>query len=102
VLLLAFPAYSLLRLPTKLSAFVFAQVVVFLQLTDFVNEDDRQEHAPPACANEALRNRPGPTPATVKPIYHNTGSHHKGPHGPIISCRLCEGRWLAGPWFPFS
>lgn len=56
-----------------------SQVLMFLQLTDFVNEDETQDHAPPASANEALRNRPGPTPATVKPIYHNTGSLRKLP-----------------------
>ena len=47
------------------------QVTEFLQLTDFVAEMET-EHAI-STDMDSLRHRPGPTPATVKPIYHNTG-----------------------------
>ena len=45
----------------------------FLQLTEFVNEED-EAHASSTAVSDSLRDRPGPTPATVKPVYHNTGA----------------------------
>jgi hypothetical protein len=47
------------------------QVVSFLQLTDFV-ADEEPEGVLSSAAQAKLSGRPGPTPATVKPVYHNT------------------------------
>ena len=52
----------------------WTQVTEFLQLTEFVVEEEPQHAPASAAAIDSLRNRPGPTPATVKPIYHNTGA----------------------------
>lgn len=45
-------------------------VTEFLQLTEFVHEELQTDSA--SGAAEALRNRPGPTPDTVRPVYHST------------------------------
>lgn len=45
----------------------------FLQLTEFVNEEEKA-HASSTTVSDSLRNRPGPTPATFKPVYHNTAT----------------------------
>ena len=48
-------------------------VLTFLQLTEFVNGPDEDAHcAAASTSREALSTRPGPTPATVKPVFHST------------------------------
>ena len=68
------------------------QVIEFLQLTEFVAEEEPQHAASSASAIDALRNRPGPRPDTVKRIYHNTGASPRD--HPMISLHSMRSRAL--------
>jgi hypothetical protein len=68
------------------------QVIEFLQLTEFVAEEEPQHATPSASAIDAFRNRPGPRPDTVKRIYHNTGASPLD--HPMISLQSMRSRAL--------
>ena len=76
----------------KLTCSYIEQVIEFLQLTEFVAEEEPQHAAPSASAIDVLRNRPGPRPDTVKRIYHNTGASTLD--HPMISLQSMRSRAL--------